>query len=174
MGKLDGESRALSKYVLKKAKASNICEPWADKIEGAESVDDLLQMYVAGIDFCLANNFPSNADLLELGGDVINQYGIYIDAAPKLVDRPFVVALGACNLSLSIADASASQVFVKHESKATITASGDAFIVIDCFDNSITDVIARDNARVLINVYGDALVTHSGPVKIINKLKQTY
>lgn len=162
-------------YILREAMGAGICQPWAERIKGA-SVEELLDMYVAGIDFCLANNFPSNSDLARLGGDLIAERGIYIDSVKKLVDRPFVVALGACGIHLSLNDHQVGQVFVKHSSTATIQVKDSSFAVIDCFDQTSVAVVVDKGAKALVNVYGDARVIGDGEgmIKVVRKGKLTY
>lgn len=168
----------LNKYVLEKALESRICEPWADKIAVAAGVDELMKMYVAGIDFCLKNNFPSNQDLINLGGDIINAYGVYVDDVKKLQDRDMLVSLGASQINLVISGFNVSQVYAKHNSQIDLLAIDNAIVMVDSFDDSQINVLARGNARVMINVYRGASVdwktSGSGIVKVINKNKLTY
>ncbi len=169
----------LNQYILGKAKENGICQEWADKIAVAASPDELMQMYVDGIDFCLSNNFPSNQDLQSLAGDVINRYGIYVDQAIRLEGRPFVVLLGSSSGVVKCNGFSATQIFVKHSSEVTIKVSDNAFAVIDCFDNTKTHIEVSGNAKACIHVYTGAKITTNqvdgkGMIKIIHKLKSTY
>jgi len=144
----------------------------------AKSAEELLEMYVSpkGIEFCLANNFPSNEDLVRLGGDTLNARGIYIDQSVKLADRPFLVLLGKSHATIRNSGYSVNQLFVKHGSSAWLTAADQSFTLIDCFDQSELHISTEGNARVSVNVYGKAKVVTSGTgaVKIVHKLKDTY
>jgi hypothetical protein len=168
----------LNEYILAKAIENDICKPWAEKISKAKDADELMQMYVDGIDFCLSNNFPSNEDLKTLAGDIINQYGIYIDQQFKLLDRPFIVALANTIGDSHYSGYSVSRLFAKHQSTVRVTARDNAFLLIDCFDNSFIDITASGNANIAVHVYGKATVVHTqtgnAMVKIVNKLKDTY
>lgn len=168
----------LNKYILLKATQAGICNEWALKIAEAGSVNDLLEMYTSGIDFCLKNDFPSNTDLKRLAGDRLPDHGIYIDSQVALQDVPFTVLLGACSGDISIGGYSVSQVFIKHQSSARVIVTGNAFVIIDCFDSGQLSLTAAGYCKVLINVYGSANVTHSSQdkatVKIVNKNKITY
>lgn len=168
----------LNTYVLARAMQNNICTPWAEKISHARSVDDLLKMYVAGIDFCLEHDFPSNADLVTLGGDHINQYGIYVDQTIKLTDRPFIVLLGRSSGTVKYSGFNTAQIFLKHNSSSNILVQGNASVIIDCFDDSVLNIEVSDYATAFLNVYVGAQVNYKssgkGVVKIINKLTKTY
>jgi len=168
----------LSQYILKKALKADICEPWAKMIANTDSVDALLAMYVKGIDFCLEKNFPDNDDLVNLGGDKLEQYGIYVDRIIDCPSNDFLVFLGRCN-GLAIANGfAANQIFIKHECDMAIKVAENAFVVIDCFDSSKLELAASGNSKVMVNVYGDAQVSHitydNAIIKVINKNKKSY
>lgn len=165
-----------SNYILKKAKENGVCPPGAEKIVAANSIDELLQIYVESIDFCLDNNFPSNSDLIDLAGDLINQYGIYVDSFKKLIDRRFVVALGNSKIEYTSTNATVGEVFVKHDSSLKVYAKDNSFVVIDCFDQAQVSVKSDRNAKVLVNVYGNSSVDFEGEgiVKVVRKYKKSY
>lgn len=168
----------LSKYILEKARQAGICQEWADKMAVGVDEHELMKMYVEGIDFCMEKNFPSNRDLVRLGADVINEYGIYVDSIKKLSNRKFLVALGTSSISMTVSQSCVSQVFVKHQSEVMITADDNAYLVIDCFDDSVITISSSGNSRVLVNIYGNALVEHSAAgnstIKIVHKNKTSY
>lgn len=170
--------QGLSKYILEKAKEAGICKEWAGLIAGTDSVDGLLQMYVKGIDFCLSKDFPSNADLTRLGGSDLGKYGLHIDEMVNLSNNEFIVLLGKCEGTVNIDGFTATQLFVKHTSFSQVTATGNSFIMIDCFDDSVLSVQASGNSKVVINVYGSAQVSHNSTgdaiIKIVHKNKATY
>jgi hypothetical protein len=168
--------RTINNYILKKAKEAGICQEWADMIPHVDSVDGFLAMYKRGIDFCLEKNFPSNDDLLRLGGDRLEGHGIFVDAAVDLPEGDFIVCLGE-SAGIIYADGHQTiQIYIKHTSQLTVIAKQNSFVVIDCFDQSTVDVEAYGAAKVLVNVYGSAQVTQSGTgtIKTIHKNKQSY
>jgi hypothetical protein len=166
----------INKYILSKAKASGICDEWAEMISGTDSIDGLLAMYRRGVDFCLEKNFPCNEDLVRLGGDRLAAHGIYIDTAVDLPKNDFIVCLGKTAGIIYADGYQTTQVFVKHTSNMTVIAKQRSFVVIDCFDDAQVDVEAYGASKVLVNVYGSATVTQSGDgfIKIIHKNKSSY
>ncbi|AMR34131.1 hypothetical protein A0256_23115 [Mucilaginibacter sp. PAMC 26640] len=168
----------LHEYILRKAKEAGICKPWADMIAQGMSAGQLLKLYREGIDFCLEHNFPTNDDLVRLGGPLLVQAGIYIDATVHLSNSDFTVLLGKSHAAIEYSGYGASQLFVKHNSACNVSAADNAFIMIDCFDSAQVTVAASGNSRVIINVYGSAKVTttinDSSFIKVVNKNKETY
>jgi hypothetical protein len=167
----------LNKYILDNA-PSNICEPGIAGVLGAQSVDDLLKMYVRDIDFCLETEFPSPSDLVQYGGEWLAQYGIYVNhTAPlQVVERGFVVLLDKCRVKLTAEPFSASEVYIKHHSTVTLHAHPNAAVFLDVFDNAELHVQADTLSKVTVYAYGKAKVTYSGlgQVKVVNKHKSTY
>lgn len=171
----------LNKYILTEALRIDVCEEYAKIIPLATSTDDLMKMYVSpkGIEFCLTNNFPSNADLLDSASDIINQYGVYIDQSIRLSDRGFVVLLGSCTGEVKCDGFSVTQIFVKHKTNVIIKVTDNAFTAIDCFDQSNTHVEVSESAKVIINVYTGAKISTNKVkgeerIKIVYKLKSGY
>lgn len=167
----------INKYILEKAMANEkLCQPGAAGISSARSINDLLKMYVKDIDYCLSNDFPSNEDLVNIGGNELSIHGIYVDAIKNLVDRPFIVLLGTSSANLKYTGYSVGQLFVKHAVAANIHVQDNGYVIIDCFDDSLITVFADQYGKVLINIYGNAAVKTSGPgsITITNKHKTTY
>lgn len=165
---------SVNKYLLDRAIPLGLCEPW-QKLMATGDTDKLLALYRKGIDFCLSNDFPSNADLKRLAGDKLKEYGLHVDSTVTLTNEPFTVLLGGSIGNLSYSGYSASRLFIKHKSQAVIDVFGNAYLDIDCFDGSAVNVVCRDNATVRVAVYGNAHVIATGlGVKVTHKNKKTY
>ena len=50
----------IKKEALKRAIDNDICEEWAARINHTVNVDELLDMYIEGIDFSFSTEFLSN------------------------------------------------------------------------------------------------------------------
>jgi hypothetical protein len=168
----------LNKYILNKAKEAGICEPGALEIAKAGTVDELLAYYRRGIDFCLEKNFPSNEELVKLGGDKLKAHGIYVDAEVSLKNIEFSVLLGASNGYFTLDGYTVSELYFKGDTKAEINVCDNAFVVIDCFDESSIEINAYGHSKVLVNIYGRAKVAHASNsnaiIKVVHKNKATY
>lgn len=168
----------LNEYILKKAIKSGICEGWADMLKTATK-EQMLDMYVKGIDFCLKNEFPTTTDLLDLATtDELARFGIYIYSKRNIENSSFVVSLGSSELNAVWDGYNVGQLFVKHTSKLKVSVRDHAFLVIDAFDMTNIDITASGNSKILINLYGQAKINHSksdhGIIKLVHKNKITY
>lgn len=160
------------------AREAGICEEWGDRLLSVMSVDQLLEMYVRGIDFCLSENFPTKEYLVKHAEGKLGEYGIYVNANMSSVNGRFLVLLGDSAGAIRIDGHEVSQVFVKHNSKAKLSVEGNAFVVVDCFDDSIVEIGAVGDSKVLVNVYRNAKVEFESNdkayVKVVKKGKDTY
>lgn len=161
------------------AKAAGACPEGVQAILDRGKPEELIQLYKKKIDFCMEQNFPSNEYLSEhFDSDLLAGNGILLNRTAKLENSDFVVLLGGSEVEMTVDQYTVSQVHVKHASKAKLSIEGNAFVVIDCFDNSQLVVDAFGAAKVRINVYGDAQVTandfDSAVIKIDRKNKVSY
>ena len=167
----------LSLQVLKNANSKGLCKSWALKIKSSKSIDDLLKMFVEGIDFCISGNFPTKEFLKEFGENKLPKYGIYIDEKIELVNQKWSIFLGNSYAKLGYNGYSVSELFVRHESICEVTVSDNAYLIIDCFEDCQLKINASNESFVLVSVYGNAKVIveeESHNVKVIHKLKNYY
>lgn len=170
--------KSIGKELAKRAKQNGICQEWHKELKTTEDKDKLLEMYVSGIDFCLANNYPSNDYIRENFVGMMEKHGVHLDEDLKCVNDRTVVALGKCTGSIEINGFTASEVFIKHESKLILLVEDNAFVMLDMFDDSELVIIAKGNAKVCVNRYGGKVESISDGentvVKIKEKDKKTY
>lgn len=167
----------LQKTLLKDAGRKNACRSGLDKLKGMTDRREMVSLYLDNIDFCLSNEFPENGFIHANFGDIINDMGIFLDDAFEIENKPHCVLLGASHGQMSIGDFNVSEVFIKHDSTLTLHASGNAFVMVDIFDDTILNVHATDRAKVYVNRYGGEINVESkdeSHVKIREKHKKSY
>lgn len=159
------------------ANKKGICSEWFSRLQNTEDKNDLIKMYLEGIDFCLSKDFPSNEFIKKNFVGTCEAYGVLLDSNIDVANYKHVVALGATTGIVRYDGFAVGQVFVKHTSELTIDASGNSFIVIDVFDGAKVAVVARDNAKICINSYGGTIDTSeqgNAKIKVVDKGKTTY
>ena len=155
--------------IAKYASKHDACKPGLKRILKSKSDAELIALYKRNIDFCLDNDFPEK-NLLK----GFQKAGIYVDESSEVTNTGFVVLLGKSNASIQLTGYNVMQLFVKNESTANVNVSGNAYAVIDCFDDTDLAVSALDKSKVLVNVYGNSRVVSTGNVRVINKGKERY
>ena len=71
----------VTKQLAKAAQANGICTPWLNELKTLENKDALVDMYIRGLDFCLANDYPSNDFILLHFKFMMETHGVFLDDA---------------------------------------------------------------------------------------------
>lgn len=170
----------LSKELAKQAKAKGICSPWHAELLTLESKEEMVAMYIKGIDFCLANDYPKNDFIRKHFKGVMEKQGVFLDddISIDVMDKNTkCVCLGTTKAVVNIYEYGVCEVFAKHNSCLAVNAEGNAFVVIDIFDDAVVHICANDKAKVCVNRYGGIVKYEANGdaiVKIREKNKKTY
>jgi hypothetical protein len=168
----------IKKEALKRAKDNDICEEWAERMNHTVNVDELLDMYIEGIDFSFSTEFLSNDFFRRNLKGHMEHKGIFLDDNPILENVKKIVCLGDSRLNLIGNQYLVSEVFLRDKTKAKIVAKDSAFIMVDIFDDVDLEVIANDSSKVCVNVYKGAKVSFKqlddSYVKIVKKKTKTF
>lgn len=168
---------SLSKELAKQAKTKGACKEGHDELLSLQDKDAMVELYLRKIDFCLSNEYPDNDFLRSHFKGTMEKHGVFLDDALKVENKPKCVCLGACSGDVLVDGFNVCEVFAKHDSKLTISARGNAFVMVDVFDNSTIIVQAYDRAKVCVNRYGGTIhdcAIDDATIKIREKNKKTY
>jgi hypothetical protein len=133
-------------------------------------------MFLEGIDFCISEDFPS-PELFKAFDGIRQQYGIFRDESIQTENSQYVAAFGKCEGTVIYTGYKTGQVFVKHESNLTVTASENSFVMVDVFDSSDIKIIASGNAKVCVNKYGGNITevtSGNAIIKVVQNKSKTY
>lgn len=167
----------LSKQLARQAKAKGICAPWHAELLTLQDKEAMVKMYLKGIDFCLANDYPKNDFIRKHFKGVMEKQGVFLDDNVKVENMPKCVCLGATQANVEVQGFQVCEIFAKHDSILDVNAKDNAFVVIDIFDNAVVKIHASDRAKVCVNHYGGTIEQNAmgdAIVKIREKNKKTY
>lgn len=153
------------------------CKAGCDRLAGMTDRADMIRLYLGNIDFCLSNDFPDKATIRADFGDIINDWGIYLDNRFEAKNKPQIVLLGASHGVADIDGYNVTEIFIRHDSSLSLVASGNAFVMVDMFDDTILEIHASDRAKVCVNHYGGEIhqeTVGDAIVRIREKHKKTY
>ena len=133
-----------------------LCRLWQRKLHNGLSTEELVKLYIKGIDFCISENYPTLDFLRENFKGKSEPFGVFIDdELPPMKNEPDVVLNGACKAMLEYDDFSVSRLYMRHDSEAAVIVSNNAIVTIDLFDNAKIHIsVIGTEARVNINAYG--------------------
>lgn len=164
----------LNDQLKKDGKAKGLCRDYQRKIGASRSIEDLVKLFIKGIDFCVINNYPTLDFMREHFKGKSEPFGGFVDDdVPELKNMPDVVLNGHCRAFLEYDGYQVARVVARHTSEAAITVSERAIVTVDAFDTvKLTVAVAGGDAKVFVNKYGDAQVECIGQgieLKTINK-----
>lgn len=147
--------------------AKGLCRLWQMKLKPGLGVDSLAELYIRGIDFCIKNDYPTLDFLRTNFKGKCEDYGVYVDDEVVEKNRKDVVLNGDCKAMLEYDGFAVSNIYIRHNSKASVNVGDHAIVTIDIFDNSYLAIaVAGKYAKVLVNVYGKATVEIAGGINI--------
>ena len=162
----------VAKELAKEAQKKDICNEWYQYLLCATSVDQLADMYISGLDFCLQNNFPSNSFIKKHFKGEVEHKGIYLGAQENVSGKRRVVLLGNSCCTANLKGYDASSIYIKDTSTLAITVADNAFASITVLNKGSVNIFATGKAKVCVYNYGGNVhveETSTAPVKIINK-----
>lgn len=147
----------LTKELARQARKHGICEQWLSELKTLNDKRELVAMYLRGIDFCLRNNYPSNEFIKANFGDICPEMGVYVDRCIDVANVRPCVCLGVTFGKYTIDNYCAGEIYVKHNTHIDIIAKGNAFLMVNLFENAVVNIYANDHAKICVNQFGGCI-----------------
>lgn len=151
----------LNKTLRRNARNNGLCDQWFAAWRDDMTKDELLNMYIKGIDFSIENDWVSNDFIKDnFPHDMLGEHGVFIDEQ-ELSERnlPNVVLNGCCTGELEYDVFNVGNIYVRHESDVTITVWDFAKCFIEVYDKAKVKVINYSNSRVFVYKHGGEVET---------------
>lgn len=149
----------LNKELKNKAVSLGLCAKWTGEWN-EKNKDELCEMYVRGLDFCIEHDYPSCEYMRENFSGVMERHGIYVD---KDFDEAFVngivVLNGKCSGDIIVKDYDAATIHVRHDSFVRITATGHSKVFVKVYDDAVVQVAQEGKAKAYLYVKGGQFKT---------------
>lgn len=158
--------------IAKKAHKLGACQQGYRELLSATSKHDLCHSYIKNLDFCLEHNFPSNDYIRKHFKGIMEEQGIYLDDVIELHNLRMCITLGKTNGRIILSEYSVAEIYAKHQSALNIVAKDNAFVMVDVYDDAVVNVYASDRAQVCVNRHGGKITynaTGDAVVKIMEK-----
>lgn len=151
---------------LRKCKIE-ICDEYYQNMITFTNYAQLAAMYFRGSDWSMENDFP-RIDILKKHQGGLLPYGMITDGSGTYSNQKYLAVFGDSDLSLKYDAFSVGNIIIRHNSKATIEASGNAFLIINIIDNAEVEINCTDDAKISVFDYGqNTKIKTSGNVKIV-------
>lgn len=158
------------KELSKEAKRLNCCREGFEGLLSACDITGLCHLYIRHIDFCFEHDFPSKDYIKATFGKETSKHGIYVDEDIEVCNQGSCIALGSSKGSVLTSDYGVSEIHARHDSNLKVIAKGNAFVMVDVYDDAVVDVCAYDRAKVCVNKHGGN-VTYNATDDAVVKLR---
>lgn len=152
------------------ARKNGLCDEWFGKWREDMDDDELLNMYVKGIDFSIEKDWVSNDFAKEnFDADTLAEHGIFIDRK-ELVERnlPNLILNGTSEGRVDYDHFNVGNVYARHGSRVKVIVWDFAKVFIEMYDDAEVDVVNYSNNRVFVYKHGGK-VTCEGDVLVRKK-----
>lgn len=130
-----------------------LCNLGQSEWETNKTPQELVEMWVRGIDFAILHDYPS-VDFIKANfdRDLLHMNLVYVDEEVEIQDAPsgIYVFCGDCRGTVEFAPWTAATVYVRHGSKLNIVAGDFAKVFIRLYDESEVSAEAEEDASVKV------------------------
>lgn len=161
------DNKKLNKDLRDKAKSLGLCALWTKNWRRDKSVDDLIEMYIKGYDFCIEHDYPS-VDFIKgnFDRDILHKHGVWVDEE-VIKTKDMMIINGNCYGKLVFDNFDVATVFIRHESKITIVCNKYSRISIRAYEKANVNVINKGFNKQYVYAFGDnVVVTSVGDVTV--------
>lgn len=155
----------------KQAIAYGLCEKWTNDWSENRSKQELIDMWLRGLDFSIENDYPTNEFIKEhFEPELLKENHIFVDSPFHGVNLDKkVVVCGKSDGVLEFDKYATCDVYVRHESHAHVQASGCSKVFINLYDGANITIKQMDMAKVYIYLHGSYChVQYEGEVFVRN------
>ena len=145
----------LSAKMKKEAVGLGLCEQWQGEWADDASKDDMAEKFVMGQDFCIEHDWPGVEVIKRNFGDVMHRHGVYADETFEAEGLQSLIMVGRCEGKLKVDGRGVSSVYVRHNSRLHVEASGDARVFVRLYDKAAVEVESSGGARVFVYTYSE-------------------
>ena len=116
-----------------------LCEKWTEEWKDDADIDELLDKFIRGFDFCVKNDYPPlDFCRRNFKKEDLHRHNIFIDEEVQVADAEngYYVFLGECRGTVWVNGLKAVTIFVRHGSRIDVCAYDGARVQVRYYDHS--------------------------------------
>lgn len=129
-----------------------LCSGWQNDWSENRNKQELIDMWLRGIDFAIMHNYPTNDFIKEhFEDELLKQNNIFVDCPITGMNlNGKVIVNGDCTGTFTFDGFAACDLYIRHNSNVHIDASRFAKIFINLYDDAIVTIKQRDISKVYV------------------------
>lgn len=156
----------LSEEMKEKAVSLGLCAQWTSEWERNSSIDEMVEKFVKGIDFCIAKNWPTVDIIKRYFGEAGHKRGVYADENVSLKNPKMLILNGECVANIEYEWMDSGEIYVRHNSSLHLKAKGLSRVFVNLHNDAEVHIEVEDSARVFVYQYGGKVVEAKGDVTV--------
>ena len=165
------ERKELNKTLRDRARQLGLCDKWYKEWYKESTRQELIDKYIEGIDFCIANDYPK-LDFIEenFPKKQLQHNGIYLNDEVEARNSRTLVFLGKSHGTIKYDGRHTGNIYVRHGSEVEISATENARVFVEIYENCKLKASADRDSKIFVYQHGGA-VQADGCVYIRDKRK---
>lgn len=165
-------NKELNKTLKTQARSLGLCDEWYDAWKKNESMQELIEKYLRGIDFCIKHDYPSlDFARANFTKDILVKNGIFLDDYVDAHNVQKLVLLGESKGIVFYNESHSGEIYIRHQSELEVVATEGTKIFIETYEQCKLRVTTDRFSKVFVYRHGGE-VKAEGNVIIRNKIAE--
>ncbi len=149
------ETKDLNKTLRDRARELGLCDQWYKEWDKNSTRQELIDKYLNGIDFCIANDYPNIVFIKEYFPDsLLRKNEIYLNCTAEVKNARKVVLLGESKVNAVVEGMASSDIYVRHGSELNVVATDGARVFVEMYEDSKVKAVADAESKIFIYQHG--------------------
>lgn len=135
-------NKELSVVLRESAIKHGLCDEWRNEWKDNSTPQELINKYLRGLDFALANHWPSNDFIKEnFDKDILVKNNIIVDMKRSVLNPRICVVLGSSEVNVRLNSRHPSEIYVRDDAHITIYVHTREKVIVHAFENAHIEVL---------------------------------
>lgn len=152
-----------------------LCDQWQELWSKDWDDRKMIERYKEGIDFCLANDFPSVEYIKShFSKEDLRKGGLFMDDKRSVLNEKMIVVRGSSDITARYNGDTVAEVYITDTSKLKLYAKNHCHVVLHILGDAQVEIEQEDDATVLAIKHSKACSVHMGKGYITEKEELVY
>ena len=164
-----------NKELRDKAIELGLCDQWQSYWKKDWDDRKMIAKYKEGIDFCLANDFPSVEYIKShFNKQELRNGGVFVDDKHSVLNAKMIVVRGCSDITARYNGNTVAEVYVTDNSKLRLYAKNHCHVILHILGNAQVDISQEDDAKMLAIRHSKTCGIHVTKGSITEREEYTY
>lgn len=147
------EQKQLSVQLRSEADLLGLCDEWHNAWKDNTTMQELINKYIRGLDFCLKHRWPSNRFIVEhFDRGLLRRNNILVNDNRSVLNPKVAVLLGQSTATVRVNGSHLSTIYVLDDSALDLVIHTNELVIVHAFDNAKVRVVVGDGYKCAVVV----------------------